>query len=294
MSNNELITKYINLLKSSLVNDLYIENEAKLIHTFSCMLNGIDLEYNQFFNYTRDNELIKTLEKCKLGGDTLLLNHFQKDGTIRNAHELRNVTELSHTMVGKKRLENVQYCVETVLKEHIPGDFIETGIWRGGTCILMRGILMAYNETNRTIWAADSFEGVPPPSLEQDAGFDLSKRVLPVLAVTIEEVKDLFNRYGLLDDKVKFLKGWFKDTLPKAPITSLAILRLDGDLYESTMDALIPLYDKVVPGGFVIVDDFHSCPPCNKAIIDFRTQRQILETLIPIDAQSVYWRKDFY
>ena len=192
MSNNELITKYINLLKSSLVNDLYIENEAKLIHTFSCMLNGIDLEYNQFFNYTRDNELIKTLEKCKLGGDTLLLNHFQKDGTIRNAHELRNVTELSHTMVGKKRLENVQYCVETVLKEHIPGDFIETGIWRGGTCILMRGILMAYNETNRTIWAADSFEGVPPPSLEQDAGFDLSKRVLPVLAVTIEEVKDLF------------------------------------------------------------------------------------------------------
>jgi len=155
----------------------------------------------------------------------------------------------------------------------------------------MRGILMAYNVTDRTIWAADSFEGVPPPTLPEDKGFDLSSRVLPVLAVSIDEVRELFLRYGLLYENVKFLKGWFKDTLKTAPIERLAILRLDGDLYESTMDALVPLYDKVAHGGFVIVDDYGSCPPCKCAVNDFRSQRGISDALQTIDEQSVYWRK---
>jgi hypothetical protein len=150
---------------------------------------------------------------------------------------------------------------------------------------------MAYNVTDRVIWAADSFEGVPVPSLPQDANFDISRDVLPVLVVPLEEVKELFERYGLLDDHVKFLKGWFKDTLPVAPIEQLAILRLDGDLYESTMDALNPLYDKVTQGGFIVVDDYGSCPPCKQAINDFRATHSINDELITIDSQSVYWRK---
>jgi len=87
---------------------------------------------------------------------------------------------------------------------------------------------------------------------------------MPVLAVPLEEVQALFRRYDLLDAQVRFLKGWFKDTLAGAPIERLALLRLDGDLYESTMDALVPLYDKVSPGGFVIVDDYYSCAPCGR------------------------------
>ena len=155
----------------------------------------------------------------------------------------------------------------------------------------MRAILMAYGVTDRTVWAADSFEGVPPPSWPQDEGFDISANVLPVLAVSLDEVRELFRRYGVLDEQVKFIKGWFKDTLAAAPIERLAILRLDGDLYESTMDALAPLYDKVGRGGFVIVDDYGSCPPCKRAIDDFRTQRGISDALQSIDIQSVYWRK---
>jgi len=69
------------------------------------------------------------------------------------------------------------------------------------------------------------------------------------------------------------------------------LLRLDGDLYESTMDALVPLYDKVSPGGFVIVDDYYSCAPCGRAIDEFRAARSITAPLERIDEQSVFWRK---
>ena len=181
--------------------------------------------------------------------------------------------------------------METVLDEKIEGDFIETGIWRGGACIFMRGVLKAYDVTDRIVWAADSFDGVPKPSMPQDADLDISKSVLPVLAVPLDEVKDLFDRYGLLDEQVQFLKGWFKDTLSEAPIDKISVLRLDGDLYESTMDALNPLYKKVQSGGFIIVDDYESCPPCKAAIIDFRQQNLIDDPLVEIDGHSVYWRK---
>ena len=92
------------------------------------------------------------------------------------------------------------------------------------------------------------------------------------LMVGADQVRANFDRYGLLDDQVRFLEGWFADTLPMAPIEQLAILRLDGDLYESTMDALVPLYEKVSPGGFVIVDDYGAWEPCRKAVDDFRAQ----------------------
>jgi O-methyltransferase len=279
----ELSKNYIELLKKSLTNELYIENEVRILHTFRCMLDRKFPVYASFFNIKQvESELLEMLRNSKMAGDTIVLGGQPK---------LRNFTELSHSMIGQKRLENIQYCIETVLVEEIKGDFIETGIWRGGACIFMRGILMAYNVTDRVIWAADSFEGVPAPRLPQDANFDISRDVLPVLVVSLEEVKELFERYGLLDDHVKFLKGWFKDTLPVAPIEQLAILRLDGDLYESTMDALNPLYDKVTQGGFIVVDDYGSCPPCKQAIHDFRAKHSINDELVTIDRHSVYWRK---
>jgi hypothetical protein len=293
MENNELTNQYIELLKKSLLNDLYIENEARLILTFSHLLNNQPIEFNQYFNIRQIGaSLINTLHDLKQNGNTLVLRQNSTTSSeTREARELRNVTELSHTMIGRKRLDNIQFCIETVLADDIKGDFIETGIWRGGACIFMQGLLMAYGATNRTVWAADSFEGVPAPTWQEDQGFDISARFLPVLAVSLEEVQELFSRYGLLNENVKFLKGWFKDTLAAAPIEQLAILRLDGDLYESTMDALIPLYDKVTPGGFIIVDDYLSCPPCTQAINDFRSQRGISDPLISIDAQSAFWRK---
>lgn len=198
----------------------------------------------------------------------------------------------AHTMAGMKRLDNVQFCLERVLADDVPGDVIETGVWRGGVPILMRGILAAHGVTDRTVWVADSFEGLPPPDPDkypEDRGLTLN--VIPELAVSVEQVKSHFERYGLLDDRVRFLKGWFRDTLPDAPIERLAILRLDGDLYESTMDALNALYPKLSPGGYVIVDDYGAIAACRRAVHDYRAAHGIDDAMLPVDWTAVYWRR---
>jgi O-methyltransferase/8-demethyl-8-(2,3-dimethoxy-alpha-L-rhamnosyl)tetracenomycin-C 4'-O-methyltransferase len=198
---------------------------------------------------------------------------------------------VAHTMIGQRRMANLRQVVESVLADEVPGDLIETGVWRGGACIFMRAILKGYGVTDRKVFVADSFEGLPPPNPDlypADAG-DQHHTFEP-LAVSLEQVQANFGKYDLLDDQVVFLKGWFKDTLPTAPVERLSVLRLDGDMYESTMDALVALYDKVSPGGYVIVDDFVMAG-CNKAILDFRAQRGIVEPIVGIDRMSAYWRK---
>jgi len=196
---------------------------------------------------------------------------------------------IGYSMVGLKRLHNLQACVESILDERIPGDLIEAGVWRGGACILMRGILKLHGVEDRNVWLADSFEGLPAPSNDADSGYDLSNN--PYLAVSLEEVEKAFQRFGLMDRQVKFLKGWFKDTLPDSPIARLALLRTDCDLYESTMDVLEPLYHKVSDRGFVIVDDYHTWPPCKLAVDEFRARYRITDPLQEIDGSGVFWRK---
>lgn len=283
---------YLELLKESLLGRIYIENEAKLIQAFSMILHKEGLDLKPFEDNHNFIDLVNKLRDIKEHGHTLVIQEKLEDGSLIRRDDLRNIIELSHTMIGAKRLDNIRFCVETILREQIQGDFIETGIWRGGACIFMRGILRAYEIKDRTVWAADSFDGVPPPRLPQDSKLDLSKSVLPVLAVSFDDVKELFDRYGLLDSQVRFLQGWFKDTLGDNSISKLALLRLDGDLYESTIDSLNHLYKKVVPGGFVIVDDYGSCDPCKEAITDFRALNGIADPLVYVDRHCVYWRKE--
>ena len=198
----------------------------------------------------------------------------------------------AHTMIGTKRLNNLQRCVEDVLAMNVPGDLIETGVWRGGATILMRAVLKAYGVVDRTVWVADSFEGLPPPQPEKyphDAG-DMH-HTYRELIVSIEEVRANFERYGLLDNQVQFLKGWFRDTLSDAPIKELAVIRLDGDMYESTMDSLINLYPKLSVGGYLIVDDYGAVASCRKAIEDYRDRNRIEDRIIAIDWTGVYWQR---
>lgn len=192
-----------------------------------------------------------------------------------------------YTMVGHRRLENVQRCIEDVLRNNIPGDLIEAGVWRGGTTIFMRAILKVHGVTDRTVWVADSFEGLPSPASDTD-GTDLSE--VEYLKASLERVKANFERFGLLDDQVQFLKGWFCNTLPHAPIERLAILRLDGDLYSSTMESLRNLYHRVSPGGYVIVDDYYSWASCRRAVTDFLQENQIDAQIQTIDWAGVYWQ----
>lgn len=202
----------------------------------------------------------------------------------------------AETMIGMQRLTSLQNCVETVLADDIPGDLVECGVWRGGASILMRAVLAAHGDTTRSVWLADSFEGVPPPDAENYKADKLPwyamglHRAAPVLAVSEAEVKANFERYGLLDDQVRFLPGWFKDTLPNAPIDRISVLRLDGDLYESTIQALDALYSRLSPGGFCIIDDYN-LDGCRQAVADYRGKHGISTEIVTIDQCGVFWRK---
>jgi O-methyltransferase len=206
--------------------------------------------------------------------------------------EGRDWPSLAHTMIGLKRMENLQFCVEDVILKNVPGDFIETGVWRGGACIFMRGLLKAYGIKDRTVWVADSFEGLPPPDAAKypaDAG-DMSHQS-SALAISRGQVQSHFEKYGLLDEQVRFLKGWFKDTLPGAPIEKLAVARLDGDMYESTMDGLTSLYPKLSVGGYLIVDDYGALPACAQAVEDYRKKHNITDPITVIDWAGVFWQR---
>lgn len=194
------------------------------------------------------------------------------------------------TMVGLGRLESLRVCVEDVLARKVPGDLIETGVWRGGASILMRGVLKAHGVTNRRVFVADSFEGMPPPSgrYAADAGSIAYQEAQ--VSVSLADVQENFRRYGLLDDQVVFLKGWFRDTLPPLADETWAVARLDGDMYESTIDALENLYPNLSPGGYLIVDDY-SLAYCREAVHDFRATHEISETIQKIDWTGVFWQK---
>ncbi len=197
------------------------------------------------------------------------------------------------TMIGMQRLTSLQKCVETVLKDDVPGDLVECGVWRGGASILMRAVLSAYGDEKRSVWLCDSFEGVPPPdtaNYEADKGIKLH-RAAGVLAVPQTQVKANFERYGLLDDQVRFVPGWFKDTLQDAPIERISVLRLDGDLYESTIQALDALYPRLSSGGYCIIDDYHAIAACRQAVTDYRSQHGVTAEIEEIDGTGVLWRK---
>lgn len=194
------------------------------------------------------------------------------------------------TMIGTARMRHLRGICEMLIQEGVPGDFVEAGVWRGGACIYMRAIIEALEQSSRRVFVADSFAGLPPPdpvNYPQDDGdlhFEVSE-----LSVSLEEVRDNFKRFGLLDDQVVFVPGWFKDTLHKIDTDRIALLRLDGDMYESTIQGLDALYNKVVPGGVVVIDDY-VLEPCAQAVVEFRSKHGINAPLQSIDRAAVWWR----
>lgn len=201
--------------------------------------------------------------------------------------------EHAETMVGLRRLDNVEACVVDTLREGVPGDLLEAGVWRGGTTILMRALLAAYDDDERRVWVADSFQGLPKPDADAfpaDLGVDYTGHA--ELSVGIRQVRVNFARYGLLDDRVEFVAGWFKDTLATVPVDRLAVLRLDGDLYESTIDALEALYPKLSVGGYCIIDDYGALSACRRAVDDYRAAHGITEEILPVDWTAAYWQRE--
>ncbi len=195
------------------------------------------------------------------------------------------------TMIGQKRLDDVEHCVIDVIERGVPGDLIETGVWQGGTTIFMRAILWAYGDVERSVYVADSFAGLPVPDPERyPADRDQNLHTFDKLAVSVEEVRANFERYGFYDERVVFVKGWFRDTLPGLADHTWSVVRLDGDYYESTMDGLVNLYPGLSPGGWLIIDDY-SIESCRLAVRDYREQHGITAEIERIDWTGVRWQK---
>ncbi|HEX3541307.1 MAG TPA: TylF/MycF family methyltransferase [Acidimicrobiales bacterium] len=203
----------------------------------------------------------------------------------------RDWPERAETMIGLRRLNNLQFCMERVIADEIPGDVIECGVWRGGAAIFMRAVLAARGDTSRRVWVADSFQGLPKPDPKHPADRGDEHWTKDALAVSLEEVKRNFSRYNLLDQQVRFLPGWFNETLPTAPIERLSVLRADGDMYGSTTDILTSLYPKLSVGGYAIIDDYGAVPACRAAVEDYRAEHGISEPIERIDWTGVFWQR---
>jgi len=202
-------------------------------------------------------------------------------------------TYLGDTMTGSKRIQNVWDLLSTVSREKIPGDYIETGVWRGGSSVFARAVMNVLGEVDRVSYVCDSFAGLPPGdrSLDRkDKGWDLMSGYL---AVSEYVVAGNFQKYGLLDSNVVFAKGFFNDTMPPLSkhVKQFAVMRLDGDMYESTVDVLYHMYDKLSIGGFLIMDDWFGFPS-RTACEDFFTVHGIQPKILPIDSYSIYWKKE--
>ena len=211
---------------------------------------------------------------------------------VKVRSEGRDVPWCAQTMVGVERLANVRACVERVLADGVPGDLIETGVWRGGVVILMRAILDAWDDRGRVVVAADSFQGALRANVDTDPlEVGSALHAAEDLAVPREDVERNFDLYGLLDDQVQFVEGWFKDTLPALQNRTWSVARLDGDLYESTKDALVSLCPGLSVGGFLIVDDYgHG--PCRQAVLEYREEHGIDEPIQEIDWLGAFWRRE--
>ena len=265
-----LASLYIELLKGCLSRELFIAEEPHDVR--------LDAELaEQWLPQLRSRQW----RLVSIGGD--------REGRA----EGRDWPPFAETMIGRRRLDNLVDCVTRALRDDVPGDLIETGVWRGGSTILMRGVLAAWSDRERRVWVADSFQGVPVPDAKRyPADREVRLDGISTLEVSLEAVQANFARYGLLDDQVVFLPGWFKDTLATAPIEALSVMRLDGDLYESTMDALVALYPKLSVGGFVIVDDYGGIDACRAAVTDYRNSEGIDEPIRAIDWTGIYWRRE--
>ena len=205
-----------------------------------------------------------------------------------------------YTMISLHRLLNIYELSESVEKNKLKGAFVECGVWKGG-CSAVMAYVAKKVKSNRKIWLFDSFEGLPEPTGKDGtrAKNFASNRTSGSLKTinknvgTIQHVKRIFSKLRINMTNVNIRKGWFQHTLPKAKkeIGDIAILRLDGDWYESTKVCLENLYDPVVQGGFVVIDDYGTWEGCKKAVDEFFKKRNLKVKLIKTDNTEFYFKK---
>jgi cephalosporin hydroxylase len=266
--------RYLSLLKGALLDEHYLEHEARLDYLAQCIERGQSPDQDRLRDPAR---------------------HMQKE--MRALAAARNVGSIvsdageappgiAYTTMGRERLDHLERCLDTIRGELVKGDLVECGSSRGGGAIFLRAYLEAFEMQNRAVWVADPFRAAPTPGGEKDSATARQFNLKGDLNI----VRDAFARFDLLDERVRFLQGSFASTLPDAPIEKVALLRIDASAAQAAHEALETLYDKIPLGGFVIVDSYGS-PASRQAIEEFRARRGVDEELERVNWGSVAWRK---
>ena len=276
---------YLNLLKNSLTDYNNIDNPYA---------NAIPPQFwwkKSSLKNLRNKWIVNILRRSKmfvLKSD----NYSLEERRLRRTNGVDWPLMQAQTMVGLRRLQSIQELLEDVIEKHIEGDVVETGVWRGGASIFMRAILKVNNINDKIVWLCDSFEGLPKPEPDKYPADSGDKHyTYDFLSVSQKTVEDNFIKYELLDEQVRFVKGYFEDTLWDIPAEKFCLLRLDGDMYSSTIISLEALYPRLSHGGYVVIDDF-GLAPCAEAVNDFRKANNIHSKIIDVDGSGAYWCKE--
>jgi cephalosporin hydroxylase len=276
--------RYLNLLKGALLDEHYMENEVRIDHLVRSLINGTKPTENAVRDPVRQmkektRQMLAARRAGKLGDDRGdLIGYFP------------------YSTMGRVRLDHLEQCLDTVREERIAGDLVECGTGRGGGGIFLRGYTATWEMNDRRVWIADTFRGSPTIPDDLDEGSVEAVELLgggpglPNLRADLNTVREGFKRFDLFDNRLRFLQGDYADTLPDAPIDTIALLRLGDDLDDRVEDILDSLYDRVTPGGYIVIEDFLS-PATTKSIETFRAKRGIDEPIEQIDWSGAFWRK---
>jgi O-methyltransferase len=222
-----------------------------------------------------------------------------------------------NTMMPYVNLVSLYEQVVYVEQRQIEGDFVECGVWKGGSVGLMALANLKHAGKRRTLHLFDIFDDIcePDPAIDGELAvkeakeftgnksMNVSGKLKPMVGFydqfggkgTLEENRSLLEEVIKYDKKKIFYhKGWFQDIVPvaKNEINKIAILRLDGDYYASTKVCLDNLYEKVVPSGLIIIDDYGTYEGCKKAVDEFREKNNIKSFLHYSNSDCRYWFKN--
>ena len=262
------VRRYLDLLRDALLDEHYLENELRIEHLLECVGTGEDVDYSRLANPARymATVLRQRQEERRTG---------QLPSEDANAGW--SADGFAYAGLGRFRLTHIEACLEQIREEGVEGDFVDSGTGRGGAAIFMCGFLEVHEMADRRVWVADRFESRGPM-----ANFEF--------AHNFNSVRDGFARFGLLEDRVVFLQGPPSQTLAEAAVDGIALLRVASEDPEEVGGILGTLYDRVTPGGFVVVDGY-GAPACEAAVEEFRSARGVAEPLERVDWSAAAWRK---
>jgi cephalosporin hydroxylase len=260
--------RYLNLLRDALLNEHYLENELRIEHLLECVGTGEAVDYERLADPVRFmSTLLRRRQQERRAGELPSSGGNGSGGSDGWAY----------AGLGRLRLDHIQACLEAIHKGGVDGDLVDSGTGRGGAAIFMRGFLEAHEMTDRRVWVADRFEGHGSTS-----DFELAR--------DFNTVRDGFARFDLLDDRLVFLQGPPAQTLGEAAVGNVALLRVASADPGEVEAILAALYDRVSPGGFVVVDGYGD-PACEQAVDGFRSAREVIEPLERVDWSAAAWRK---